>query len=49
MESGKEMALEFDMFSLINGYIADEGEDVDGSFVLNGEYYRLPDTEDFTI
>lgn len=46
MESGEEYPLEFDMFSLINGYIAGEGEDDVGSFVINGEYYGLPDTED---
>ncbi|CAM4983626.1 unnamed protein product [Rotaria socialis] len=46
MESGEEIPFDFDMFSLINGYIAGEGEDDVGSFVINGEYYSSSDTED---
>lgn len=46
MESGEEFPLEFDVFSLINGYIAGEGEDDVGGFVINGEYYCSPGTEE---
>ncbi|CAF1232655.1 unnamed protein product [Adineta ricciae] len=46
LESGKEISMEFDMFSLINGYIAGEGEDDIGSFVISGEYYDSPVTKE---
>ena len=46
MESEEEFPLEFDMFSLTNGYIAGEGEDDVGRFVISGEYDGLPDTDE---
>ncbi|CAF5066439.1 unnamed protein product, partial [Rotaria sp. Silwood1] len=36
----------FDLFVMTNGYIADEGNDEIGSFVINGKYTRLSGTED---
>ncbi|CAF3963578.1 unnamed protein product, partial [Rotaria sordida] len=46
MQSGEQLPLQFDMFTMVNGYIAGEGEDEVGIFVINGSYNCLPDTEE---
>ena len=39
--------MKFDMFTLVNGYIAGQGEDDVGGFVIHGKYTPLANTEDF--
>ncbi|CAF4790585.1 unnamed protein product, partial [Rotaria socialis] len=46
MRSGKQIPLEFEMFSMVNGYISGEGKDDVGPFVIQGTYNGLQDTED---
>ncbi|CAF3740913.1 unnamed protein product [Rotaria sp. Silwood1] len=46
MQSGEQFPLQFDMFTMVNGYIAGEGEDEVGMFVIDGSYNCLPDTEE---
>jgi hypothetical protein len=47
MQRGKKFDMKFDMFAMINGYIAGQGDDEVGGFVINGKYDCLPDKEDF--
>ncbi|CAF2614779.1 unnamed protein product [Rotaria sp. Silwood2] len=44
---GKKFDMKFDMFAMINGYIAGQGDDEVGGFVINGKYTCLSDKEDF--
>lgn len=47
MQWGKKFDMKFDMFFMINGYIAGQGDDEVGGFVINGKYNCLPGKEDF--
>lgn len=47
MQWGKKFDMKFDIFFMINGYIAGQGDDEVGGFVINGTYDCLPDKEDF--
>ena len=47
MQWGKKFDMKFDMFALINGYIAGQGDDEVGGFVISGTYICLSDNEDF--
>ncbi|CAF3651635.1 unnamed protein product [Rotaria sp. Silwood1] len=44
---GKKFDMKFDMFAMIDGYIAGQGDDEVGGFVINGKYICLSDKEDF--
>lgn len=44
---GQKFDMTFNMFALINGYIAGEGYDGIGGFVINGNYACLPDGKNF--
>ncbi|CAF3943068.1 unnamed protein product [Rotaria sp. Silwood1] len=46
IQNGEKFDMTFDLFVMTNGYIADEGNDEIGSFVINGKYTRLSGTED---
>ncbi|CAF4160890.1 unnamed protein product, partial [Rotaria sordida] len=47
MQWGKKFDMKFDMFAMTNGYIAGQGDDEVGGFVINGKYTCLSDKEDF--
>lgn len=47
MQWGKKFNMKFDMFTMINGYIAGQGEDEIGGFVISGTYTCLSNKEDF--
>ncbi|CAF3701801.1 unnamed protein product [Rotaria sp. Silwood1] len=46
IQNGEKFDMTFDLFVMTNGYIAGEGNDEIGSFVINGKYTRLSGTED---
>jgi hypothetical protein len=46
IQGGKKHDMQFDMFAMKNGYIAGQGDDEVGGFVIHGEYTCLPDKDD---
>ncbi|CAF4494940.1 unnamed protein product [Rotaria sp. Silwood2] len=44
---GKKFDMRFDMFAMVNGYIAGQGDDIVGGFVINGKYTCLSNKKDF--
>jgi hypothetical protein len=46
IQRGKKYDMQFDMFAMTNGYIAGQGDDEVGGFVIHGKYTCLPDNDD---
>ncbi|CAF3896253.1 unnamed protein product [Rotaria sp. Silwood1] len=44
---GNKFDMRFDMFAMVNGYIAGQGDDIVGGFVINGKYTCLSNKKDF--
>lgn len=47
IQNGQQCDMTFDMFTMVNGYIAGRGEDIVGEFVINGEYSRLVNSQEY--